>query len=122
MLLASWGSVSDALCAELMRFDAFCHPDPTAFDRWAQGGDCPYTGVLVQRAANFTEVRKLWVAEGPMGRPYELMTRLIAEKAPNWAEDKAAEFKAHFDAMVKRMAEEWAPKAEAAAKTDEGKE
>jgi hypothetical protein len=85
MLLASWGSVSDDLCRDLMRYDAANHPDPTAFDRWAAGGECPYSGVRVQRSANFKERRDLW-ALGPTGQPltaFALMVRLIREKCAN---------------------------------------
>ena len=78
-LLASWGDVSDSLCADLMLFDAACHPDPTAFDRWVEGGDCPYTGVNVQRAARFRERKELW-GKGELCRPYDLFMRLLAEK------------------------------------------
>ena len=62
-----------------MEYDAGCHPDRSAFDRWAAGGDCPYSGVKVQRAANFTEDRRLW-GKGKVCTPYNLMTRLLAEK------------------------------------------
>ena len=79
VLSASWGVVSPELCADLMEYDAGCHPDRSAFDRWAAGGDCPYSGVKVQRAANFTEDRRLW-GKGKVCTPYNLMTRLLAEK------------------------------------------
>jgi hypothetical protein len=85
MLLASWDIVSDDLCRDLMHYDAANHPDPTAFDRWAVGGACPYSGVRVQRSANFTEQRELW-AFGPTGQPltaFALMVRLIREKCAN---------------------------------------
>ena len=78
VLLASWGEVSDDLCRDLMRYDACCHPDPTAFDRWAAGGPCPYDGLKIQRAAHFQEKKELWVP-GPV-RTYDLFTRLLAEK------------------------------------------
>ena len=38
VLLATWGSLSDELTLEGMRYDAYNHPDPYAFDRWADGG------------------------------------------------------------------------------------
>src|SRR5208282_3069834 len=41
ILLASWGEVSEKLCADLMMYDASNHPDRTAFDKWAKGGPCP---------------------------------------------------------------------------------
>jgi hypothetical protein len=62
-----------------MEYDAGSHPDRTAFDRWAAGGSCPYDGVKVQRAANFTEVRALW-GKGVVDTPYNLMMRVLKEK------------------------------------------
>ena len=79
VLLAFWSDVSDQLCLELMRYDAANHPDPSAFDRWAAGGACPYAGVHVQRSANFTERRGLW-SPGPALSAYALMQMLLAEK------------------------------------------
>jgi hypothetical protein len=78
VLLANWGEVSDDLCRDLMRYDAYCHPDPSAFDKWATGGPCPYHGLKIQRAAHFQEKKELWVP-GPV-RTYDLFTRLLAEK------------------------------------------
>lgn len=96
MLLASWGEVSDALCRDLMAYDAACHPDPTAFDGWAKGGDCPYSGVKVERAAVFQEKRVLWDAAAPLCRPFDLMQRLLAEKCPAWTDEQQATFEAKF--------------------------
>lgn len=96
MLLASWGEVSDALCRDLMTYDAACHPDPTAFDRWAKGGECPYSGVKVERAALFQEKRVLWDATAPLCRPYDLMQRVLAEKCPAWTDEQKAAFEAKF--------------------------
>ena len=79
VLSANWGTVSDKLCADLMKYDASCHPDPAAFDRWAAGGGCPYSGVNVERAANFDEKRELW-GNGKFCRPINLMKRVLAEK------------------------------------------
>jgi hypothetical protein len=79
VLLALWSTVSDKLCADLMLFDASCHPDSTAFDRWAAGGPCPYSGVQVQRACSFQENKALW-GKGTLCKPYDLMLRLFQEK------------------------------------------
>jgi hypothetical protein len=95
LLLASWGEVSDALTVDLMRYDATCHPDPARFDAWAAGGECPYEGVRVQRAALFKERRDLW-SPGPSPRPHDLMARVLAEKCPPWTEEQAAAFAAKF--------------------------
>ncbi len=79
LLLAIWGSLSDELTADLMLLDASAHPDPEAFQKWADGGKCPYTGVKVQRIANFTENRKLW-GKGKPDTIYNLMVRILKEK------------------------------------------
>ena len=97
ILLAAWGMLAPALTADLMRYDAACHPDPTAFDRWAAGGECPYANVKVQRAAQFKEDRKLW-SPGPSPRPYDLMVAVLAEKCPEWSEEKRAAFESSFNA------------------------
>ena len=76
--MANWGKVSDDLCRDLMRYDAACHPDPSAFDRWAAGGPCPLDEIPTQRAAVFQEKRHLW-SPGSV-RPYDLFQRLLAEK------------------------------------------
>jgi len=80
MLIANWGKVSNNLTVDLMRYDASCHPDPTAFDRWAASDDgpCPYNDVKIQRACYFDEQRILW-SPGPSKRPYDLMVAVIRE-------------------------------------------
>jgi Pentapeptide repeats (8 copies) len=95
VLLATWGDLSPQLVADLMLFDSTCHPDPSAFDRWAAGGKCPYSDVHVERGAHFSEDRKLW-GKGVPCRPYDLMARVLAEKCPNWTAEQIAEFEARF--------------------------
>jgi hypothetical protein len=86
VLLASWGSLSDDLTLELMRYDASCYPSPAAFDLWATGsGPCPYENCKVTRAALFTEKRELW-SPGPSLRPYDLMVRVLKEKC-KWEDE-----------------------------------
>jgi hypothetical protein len=104
VLLASgnWGEVSDQLCADLMLWDASNHPDPSTFDRWAAGDQCPYQGLNVkdgytwQRACNFQEKRALW-GRGVPCRPYDLVVRLLAEKCPPWTEQQVEDFQARFN-------------------------
>ena len=96
ILMASWGGVSDVLCRDLMTYDAACHSDPSKFDVWAKGGDCPYSGEKIQRAANFSENRSLWDANAPLCRPYELMVRVMKEKCPDWTEDQRKAFEEKF--------------------------
>ena len=79
VLLATWGEVSPALCADLMMYDASCHPDKTAFDTWAGDGPCPYSNVKIQRACMFKEKKELW-GSGKFRKPYTLMMRLFKEK------------------------------------------
>ena len=80
VLLASWGQVSDDLCADLMNYDAACHPDPLAFERWVATARCPYEDVKFDRSANFGERRGLWDPSRPLCRPWDLMVRVIREK------------------------------------------
>ena len=80
VLLANWGRVSAELTADLMMYDASCHPDQNSFDRWAAGGLCPYDGVCVQRACNFTEQKEL-LGKGKFRKPINLMLRLFKEKS-----------------------------------------
>jgi len=97
ILLANWGEVTLQLCADLMVFDATCHPEPVKFDVWANGGECPYFGVSVERAAQFKESKEIWNQKvGVICRPYDLMMRLINEKCPAWTEEQKASFEASF--------------------------
>jgi uncharacterized protein YjbI with pentapeptide repeats len=80
VLLAIWGELSDELTADLMLLDSSAHPDPTAFQRWAEGGSCPYSGLRVSRIANFTEKKALW-GKGKPDSIYNLMVRVLMEKA-----------------------------------------
>lgn len=81
MLLASWGSVSEQLCADLMEFDAWCHGNRDAFNIWAATGTCPFESHKEQRAANFTESREIWRKQiGKLRSPRELILALFAEK------------------------------------------
>ena len=83
-----------------MFFDATNHPEPAKFDAWAKGGQCPYSGVMVSRAANFRESRELW-GKGVSCRPYDLMTRVLAEKCPAWTEEDQKQFTADFQLLKK---------------------
>ena len=96
VLLADWGNVTEELCRDLMTYDASCHPDPTLFTKWAEGGPCPYSHIKVERAAIFVEVKTLWKENLPLCRPYDLMTRLLAEKCPPWTVEQAEMFEKSF--------------------------
>jgi hypothetical protein len=95
MLLARWGALRDETVLELMRFDAACHPDPTAFDRWSAGRDCPYGECSVRRAAHFYESKDLWIP-GPSLRPYDLMKMVLDERCPAWDAERINEFREAF--------------------------
>jgi uncharacterized protein YjbI with pentapeptide repeats len=101
VLLACWPDLSPQLVADLMLFDAENHPDPAAFDKWAAGGGCPYSGVRVQRAANFTEDKTLW-GKGVYCRPYDLMVRVLAEACPEWTDKQRASFEKKFSEAKKK--------------------
>jgi uncharacterized protein YjbI with pentapeptide repeats len=104
VLLAAWGSLTPALTTALMRYDAVCHPDPAAFDRWAEGGACPYDGVHVERACNFSECRDLW-SPGPSERPYDLMVQVLAECCPEWTAGQRSAFEAKFQRPTETVKE-----------------
>jgi hypothetical protein len=97
VLLAYWGELTAQLCADLMLFDSLNHPDPEAFQRWVDGGNCPYASIHVQRAANFSEKKALW-GQGQSCRPYDLMVRVLGEKCPQWSDEQIAAFEAKFKA------------------------
>jgi len=78
ILLANWGTLSDSLTADLMEYDSSNHPERAAFDRWVEGGPCPYEGIRVQRAARFTENKKVW-GTGTLKSAYALMLELFKE-------------------------------------------
>jgi hypothetical protein len=101
VLLASWGDVNPELCRDLMIYNAACHPDPSAFTRWAnrQSG-CPYASAKVQRAADFQERREYWSDTAPLRRPYDLMVRVLAEKCPAWTGAQQAEFNGKYKGNV----------------------
>ena len=81
VLLASWGDVSDDLCADLMNYDAANHPNGNAaFAAWVKGGACPYDGCRVARSANFAERKDCYRPDRPPQSALQLMDRLIAEK------------------------------------------
>ena len=81
VLLASWGDVSDDLCADLMNYDAANHPNGhAAFAAWVKGGACPYDGCRVARSANFAERKDCYRPDRPLQSALQLMDRLIAEK------------------------------------------
>lgn len=79
VLSANWGDLSDQLTADLMLLDSLSHPNPEAFEDWADGGPCPYSGLKIQRVAHFAEQPRLWGA-GRTDTMYNLMVRVLREK------------------------------------------
>ena len=84
LLLCTWGAVSAELTTELMRYDASNHPNPSDFDKWAQGGNCPYQGGF-DRCARFIERRRLW-EPGNAKTARELVLMLFNEKKIKYSE------------------------------------
>ena len=81
VLQCHWGTCSDELTVELMRYDAANHPDPGAFDAWAADpnpGQCPYRNCVAARAVDFNEMSELW-SPGPAKSALELMNMLLKE-------------------------------------------
>jgi len=84
LLMCCWGVVSDSLCVELMRLDASAHPEGVvAFDRWAEGGKCPYSGCQFPRVANFNQDKTLW-SPGPAKSIWELTEAVLDECVKCW--------------------------------------
>ncbi len=83
VLLANWGTVSDSLCLDLMVYDAFNHPEPSAFLRWNESAVCPYNRMKIERSARFVEKRSLIKPDFLSIKPksaYALMQALLSEK------------------------------------------
>jgi uncharacterized protein YjbI with pentapeptide repeats len=74
------GEISNDLCLELMRRDAWAHPDPVAFDHWANGDGCPYHGMESARLWDFCEHSYLWVSGPPQMRDADLVLAICKEK------------------------------------------
>ena len=62
-----------------MRRDAWTHPRPEMFDKWAEGGICPYDG-SVERMHFFEEKREYWVAGPPKLADRELIVEICNYK------------------------------------------
>lgn len=101
MFAANWDHVSDGLCRDLMRWDAMNHPNPKRFDKWANGGTCPYSEQKVVRAANFRESADVW-KPGKITNPHRLMVKLLAECAPPWSHAKKMEFLEELKRAIRR--------------------
>ena len=81
VLSAYWGDIeSDDLENSCMHLDMSGHPDPSAFERWAQGGECPYDGCTFQQIVNFVPSRLSWHPECRALSIFELVHELLAEK------------------------------------------
>ena len=82
ILRASLNIVSDTLTLELMRRDAWSHPDPELFNKWKENGSCPYSSNSVERLHFFQEKRELWIPGKPEMKDSELIIAICKEK--NW--------------------------------------
>ncbi|MHA2333206.1 MAG: pentapeptide repeat-containing protein [Candidatus Hodarchaeales archaeon] len=84
VLLANWVYLSAETRIALMRLDASAHPEgEEAFNRWADGGDCPYEDCRTHRVVNFMEDKNLW-SPGPPPTLWEAMCMILDEKCPGW--------------------------------------
>lgn len=84
LLRADWRvPLSGTITRDLMLFDAATHPSPTAFDHWAEDGQCPYDGrERVLRPIGFGEASHAW--EDGLGAKAEgAWDRTGIERAPD---------------------------------------
>jgi hypothetical protein len=72
------GMLSDVLTLELMRRDAWGHPNPQLFDEWAKGGPCPYQNE--DRFWLFEIKKELWKPGPPEMRDSDLILAICREK------------------------------------------
>jgi len=70
--------MSDKLTLELMRRDAWNHPNPEKFDIWAKGGPCPY--ITEERFWFFHEKRELWRKGKPKMKDSDLILAICKDK------------------------------------------
>ena len=70
--------ISDDLILELMRWDAYAHPHPEKFDKWAKGGECPYQNE--ERWWFLPEKRKIWKSGNPTMRLSELILEICRQQ------------------------------------------
>lgn len=77
LLGAAWDHCGkEDILLDAMRLDASFHPDPLAFDLWAQGGACPYEDTQWLPVVGLTPQRHLW-SPGPAPNPMQLIARLL---------------------------------------------
>ena len=75
------GELSDQITLELMRRDAYVHPEPDKFTIWAKKyGGCPYQNE--ERFWHFQEKKELWKSGCPEMRDSDLIIAICKEK--NW--------------------------------------
>ena len=74
-----WGKLSNCATTLAMRFDAASHPNPHAFQIWADGGSCPLNTSSVVQAINFEPRRNCWVP-GRVPSPWLMWRILCREK------------------------------------------
>ena len=74
------GKLPDDLTLELMRRDAYAHPNPERFEVWAKGGRCPYK--KEDRFWIFDSNRTLWKKGKPKMTDRDLIIAIC--KAKGW--------------------------------------
>uniref|UniRef100_A0A6M3J1A1 Pentapeptide repeat-containing protein n=2 Tax=viral metagenome TaxID=1070528 RepID=A0A6M3J1A1_9ZZZZ len=70
--------LSDKLTLELMRRDAYAHPQSNLFDEWANDGPCPYRNE--ERFWMFNIKRELWKPGKPRMKDSDLILAICKEK------------------------------------------
>jgi hypothetical protein len=77
VMRSRWGTVSDSLCLEMMRWDAVSCGDE-AMQVWVESGTCPF--IRSGREFHYSENKKLWVPGKPQMNHKELFIALCKEK------------------------------------------
>ena len=71
-------NLTDDLTLEIMRWDAYAHPKPKAFDEWAKDGKCPYKNE--ERWWHFSEKKNLWKSGNPTMRLSDLILEICRQQ------------------------------------------
>ena len=78
--MIDWNNLPGNSTLELMRRDAYGHPNPERFDHWKKGACCPYQNE--ERMWSFNEKKELWRKGKPQMTDRDLIIALFAAK--NW--------------------------------------
>ena len=76
----SLGNLSASLSVELIRRDAAAHPFPERFQKWANGGECPYQDEEYFWIFNYEQGKALYTPGNPTMTDVELIKAICSEK------------------------------------------